>query len=1001
MDPIVKQIRRLTILALTVAAASTPLQGGIEWGGTGSTTATDDLLLITNWENGSAVPLAGAGGGNNEGVFDLSGNATPKLSVGEVLSIDKITFVPGAEAYEFDIQGSLNVVGNNSFSLYTNGVQNNSSNTQVFHIQEGGSVNFSNNSNAAFSGSSDADSVTYSLGDIADETSGSMSFSGRASAGGAKIFVNEESTVDFHDNSTASTASIELIADTFIDLYPVITFHDGSNAGSAQIDSTGSEVIFKDFSYADEATITLTGAPFVGSISIPAELDFSDFSSAGSSTINILDGSLVIFSDEAVAEDATLNLGTGATSLSPVGDVDFLGNSQAGNAVINVKGGYVRNGKTIKSTLLFDQNSKANNATINLGDASTGIGGKVMFYRSSDAENAVFNATQGSSIVFYDYSIANNSTITLNDSSALVFKGGAASATATIDLSGLNSSLEFGQVNDDTFSGKLIGFGSLSKTGLGTLHFQGDASGFLGRTYISGGILAVDSRLASDVSVSEGGALGGRGVVQGDVTVGSGGSLYPDAQTLTINGQLVQEADSVYYVAVDASGANSNIQVNGSVVLNEGARINIANVATSQQLAPNETISKQVMAATDGISGSYGTLASENPLIFGAIVEDGNSVSVTFSNTLSTIGSNDDHWAVGTELQKIQNPSEEEQKFLYQLATLPKESAELVFDSLSAEQYSNLIVAAEMSNEQFLQRLLNPIRPVLTSDPCCPDTCCNAARQGLVWIDGGFQRSFLHGSVDAKGFKSKGYEMTVGAQAPLPADWLLGTAICYEHTLYDFNLNGSSHSNAIIAALYALYRPADYYFLTDFLYGYSKQKLQRSVEVGTKNYYVNGKPEVFQGTLYAEMGKDFRYCAFLFQPFLGLEGGYYKRTHVTEHSHKRFIAPAHIRESSRGMGHTRLGVHVSTESWCDCKASFDFAWRYRFTSLNNDMHARFQNFGGEYVIEGVKLKRNSFDGAIDITMKVCDCWSVYIEAAGQWWEKAAAYTLLTGTTISW
>ncbi len=101
-----------------------------------------------------------------------------------------------------------------------------------------------------------------------------------------------------------------------------------------------------------------------------------------------------------------------------------------------------------------------------------------------------------------------------------------------------------------TFSGRIEGAGSLTKTGTGTQTLSG-ANEYTGITSVTGGTLLVNNTTGSGTGYGNvdvvGGTLGGTGSIAGAVTIGSGGTLAPGASIETLNvGALTFNSGSTF-----------------------------------------------------------------------------------------------------------------------------------------------------------------------------------------------------------------------------------------------------------------------------------------------------------------------------------------------------------------------------------------------------------------------------------------------------------------------
>ncbi|WP_165799279.1 autotransporter-associated beta strand repeat-containing protein [Caulobacter zeae] len=127
-----------------------------------------------------------------------------------------------------------------------------------------------------------------------------------------------------------------------------------------------------------------------------------------------------------------------------------------------------------------------------------------------------------------------------------------------------------------TLSGLISGVGSFSQNGSGVTVLTA-ANSYLGGTQVNAGLLVVNgdqSGATGLTSIASGAALGGSGVIGGDVAVAAGGAIGPGNSpgTLTINGDLALAQGSVLNFELGAAGVaggplNDLIVVGGDLAL--------------------------------------------------------------------------------------------------------------------------------------------------------------------------------------------------------------------------------------------------------------------------------------------------------------------------------------------------------------------------------------------------------------------------------------------------
>ncbi|GGI18949.1 autotransporter [Bradyrhizobium guangdongense] len=247
--------------------------------------------------------------------------------------------------------------------------------------------------------------------------------------------------------------------------------------------------------------------------------------------------------------------------------------------------------------------------------------------------------------------------------SGATFDLSAAGAQSIADLSGVAGShivlganaLTVTMGGNGSFDGTLIGSGSFTKQGTGTLVLNGVSSGFAGTTTVADGTLKVGD--ASTPSAALGGTVivGALGTLGGSGTVGNtlinGGTLSPGNSIglLTVAGNLTFTSASTYSVEVSPANAD-RVNVTGTATLG-GATV-AASYAPGSYVARRYTI----LNAAGGVNGTFSGAVNTNlpASFFGSLSYDTNNaylnLTLNFANLNFGSGLNSNQQQVASTL---------------------------------------------------------------------------------------------------------------------------------------------------------------------------------------------------------------------------------------------------------------------------------------------------------------------------------------------------------------
>jgi outer membrane autotransporter protein len=164
--------------------------------------------------------------------------------------------------------------------------------------------------------------------------------------------------------------------------------------------------------------------------------------------------------------------------------------------------------------------------------------------------------------------------------------------------------LVFDRSDTYTFDGAISGPGQVVQLGTGRTVLTAGST-YSGPTYVLGGTLSVNGSIASSpVFVDFGGTLGGTGVV-GPTTILAGGTLSPgnSVGTLTVNGNLVFAAASLYMVEVQGNSADRT---------NTTGTASLAGTVAVSNLGGKLARSYTILSAAGGRTGTFDSLVAAN-----------------------------------------------------------------------------------------------------------------------------------------------------------------------------------------------------------------------------------------------------------------------------------------------------------------------------------------------------------------------------------------------------
>ena len=1001
-----KKLNNLLIYPLfAITLTSSAFADTIVWVGGSSGNNMDEAA---NW-NPTTLP-----GENDVASFTGSNiSPNPNLATGNFLSVDSLIF-SGTNSYTLAGIGS-GLEGSCDFQFNGNGVSNTSGVSQAIDISQGTYISFHNGAVAStgsppvsysviggFGGGSRIffyDTSTAADTSMAFSLFGTIEFDNNSSADSVTITADNRAQVTFADQSTAATSNISATDHTSIyltgsataanatisaDTNCSINFSQNSRAGNAEINTTnsGSQLNFNDNSSADHATITADQGSFIG---------FSGLATANNAHIILNHSTGMNFYDTSTAAQSTIDISNSSAST-------FLNSATAGSAIINVN---------LNAQLHFQEQASANQASIFVQDA-----GQANFYNDATAYEAIINITDSTSQVsFSDTSTAAKATINASNSSLVLFNNpdtnsakvslssssnltcnanvtlGSLAGDSTSSLSLANSAFVTGY-NDSstTFSGTLSNTGgsvSITKTGKGTWTLTGNNASFTDPFTVNEGQLALNGSLGGNMTVA-GGILSGTGTIGGNLNVSSGFvSPGNSIGTLTILGNYTPRPNGVYEVQIDNTGDSSLLLVSGLSALN--GTVAVTPIGGGYGIGQTFTI---LQSGT--LTGTFAGIYKPNPLLNYILTYDSTHAYLRLQTDLVSAAETTNEVAVATQFDNVLAPTGDLAVVIDELVGLPPSEAPGALNAVSGEQYTSLIPANLYTTRRFIRHIYDSL-----SDRLDPNCCWSECIPLDIWSQVGGGRSLLSEKHSAAAYKANNWDISLGLQATLTPCFLLGIAMNYAQDHLMFNHGGHTNLNNAQGAIYGVYRGNGYYVCADFIGGGSWSKFNRSIDFGALSRTAESNPGLSQGTFYGEIGIDYCICDVLYQPFLGIEAGYYQSKHL--HESGADALNLSIRTKSFNLINTSLGVHLKT-TYEDFVFRGDAAWLHCFNDLKTNLTNEYLSFGTPFSIKGIEQGQNGIWGVLNVSRNV-DIFNFYLELSGEAWNHWSAFGVDVGFSI--
>ncbi|HFD0318601.1 TPA: autotransporter outer membrane beta-barrel domain-containing protein, partial [Serratia marcescens] len=449
-----------------------------------------------------------------------------------------------------------------------------------------------------------------------------------------------------------------------------------------------------------------------------------------------------------------------------------------------------------------------------------------------------------------------------------------------VDLPGVGAVLDKGKPTErvcsdvlcglDFWSNDISGHGGLTKQGIGTLVLTGNNT-YSGPTLVNQGRLAINGSVTSDVSVQNGGIVGGSGTV-GSLTARRGGTVAPGNSigTLNVAGDVSFEPGSRYAVEVGPNGQSDRIQSGGAATIGGGEVAvtleNSSNLLTQSEVRSLLGQQYTILSAQQGVSGQFDAVAPNYLFLGTGLSYQPTGVTLSVGRNGTSFASvaqtpNERAAAAAADALAAGNPVYES---LLNSGTAGE--ARQAFRQLSGQIHAD-IASALVNDSRYLREALNG--RLRQAEGLASSSAIKADEDG-AWAQLLGAWDHASGDANATGYQASTYGVLVGLDSAAAADWRLGVATGYTRTSLHGGYGSKADSDNYHLAAYGDKQFGALALRGGAGYTWHRIDTKRSVNYGMQSDRDTAKYSARTEQLFAEAGYSVKGEWLNLEPFVNL-----------------------------------------------------------------------------------------------------------------------------------
>ncbi|BEM79907.1 outer membrane autotransporter barrel domain-containing protein [Serratia marcescens] len=538
-----------------------------------------------------------------------------------------------------------------------------------------------------------------------------------------------------------------------------------------------------------------------------------------------------------------------------------------------------------------------------------------------------------------------------------------------VDLPGVGAVLDKGKpterVCSDTLCGldfwtnDISGHGGLTKEGVGTLVLTGTNT-YAGPTLVNQGRLAINGSVTSDVSVQNGGIVGGSGTV-GSLTARSGGTVAPGNSigTLNVAGNVSFEPGSRYAVEVGPNGQSDRLQSSGSATIGGGEVAvtleNSSNLLTESEVRSLLGQQYNILTAQQGVSGQFDAVAPNYLFLGTGLSYQPTGVTLSVGRNGTSFASvaqtpNERAAAAAADALAAGNPVYES---ILNSGTAGE--ARQAFRQLSGQIHAD-IASALVNDSRYLREALNGR---LRQAEGLASSSAIKADEGGAWAQLLGAWDHASGDANATGYQASTYGVLVGLDSAVADDGRLGVATGYTRTSLHGGYGSKADSDNYHLAAYGDKQFGALALRGGAGYTWHRIDTKRSVNYGMQSDRDTAKYSARTEQLFAEAGYSVKGEWLNLEPFVNLAYVNFENNGIAESG-----GAAALRGDKQHTDATvsTLGLRADTAWQVSAGTTValrsELGWQHQYGGVERGTGLRFNGGNAPFVVDSVPVSRD-------------------------------------------